>query len=89
MGGAAPRRLDVGSRADPAWPAGDAGLGRAHRHADRGRRGRACWSVPREALRDAKEALRSRLYRPGQREVRDRVLAALGRRFEEWRSAAA
>ncbi len=50
--------------------------------------GGPCWSVPREGLREAKEALRSRLYRPGQREVRDRVLAALGRRFEEWRSAA-
>ena len=51
--------------------------------------GGPCWSVPRETLREAKEALRSRLYRPGQREVRDRVLAALARRFEEWRSATA
>ena len=48
--------------------------------------GGPCWSVPREGSREAKEALRSRLYRPGQREVRDRVLAALARRFEEWRS---
>jgi hypothetical protein len=49
--------------------------------------GGPCWSVPREGLREAKEALRSRLYLPGQREVRDRVLAALARRFEQWRSA--
>jgi hypothetical protein len=48
--------------------------------------GGPCWSVPREGLREAKEALRSRLYRPGQREVRDRVLAALAQRFAEWRS---
>ena len=47
--------------------------------------GGPCWSVPREGLREAKEALRSRLYRPGQREVRDRVLAALAQRFVEWR----
>ena len=49
--------------------------------------GGPCWSVQREGLRQAKEALRSRLYRPGEREVRDRVLAALARRFEEWRGA--
>ena len=48
--------------------------------------GGPCWSVPREGLREAKEALRSRLYRPGQREVRDRVLAALAQRFADWRS---
>jgi hypothetical protein len=47
--------------------------------------GGPCWSVPREGMRDAKEALRSRLYRPGQREVRDRVLAAMVKRFEDWR----
>jgi len=44
------------------------------------------WSVPRDGLRQAKEALRSRLYRPGERELRDRTLAAMARRFEEWRS---
>jgi hypothetical protein len=48
--------------------------------------GGPCWSVPREGLREAKEALRSRLYRPGQREVRDGVLAVMGRRFAEWRT---
>lgn len=47
-----------------------------------------CWAVPREGLREAKEALRSRLYRKGEREVRDRVLAALARRFERWREEA-
>jgi hypothetical protein len=48
--------------------------------------GGPCWSVPREGLREAKEALRSRLYRPGQREVRDDVLAAMAQRFAHWRS---
>jgi len=48
--------------------------------------GGPCWSVPREGLREAKEALRARLYRPGERELRDRTLAAISRRFEEWRS---
>ena len=47
--------------------------------------GAPCWVAPREALRGAKEALRRRLYRKGEREVRDRVLAAMARRFEEWR----
>ncbi|MCH7484458.1 MAG: hypothetical protein IIA90_04840 [Chloroflexi bacterium] len=47
--------------------------------------GASCWVAPREALREAKEALRRRLYRAGEREVRDRVLAAMARRFEEWR----
>lgn len=49
--------------------------------------GGPCWSVPREGLREAKEALRSRLYRPGEREVRDRVLAAMAARFEVWRTS--
>ncbi|HVP05714.1 MAG TPA: hypothetical protein VMT90_08570 [Dehalococcoidia bacterium] len=49
--------------------------------------GGPCWSVPREGLRQAKEALRARLYRDNEREVRDRTLAAIARRFNEWRSA--
>jgi hypothetical protein len=49
--------------------------------------GGPCWAAPREGLREAKEALRARLYGPGQRKVRDRVLAAMVRRFEEWRAA--
>jgi len=44
------------------------------------------WAPPRDALREAKEALRRRLYSAGQRELRDRTLAALARRFEQWRS---
>jgi hypothetical protein len=44
------------------------------------------WSVPREGLRTAKEALRSRLYGPGERDLRDRTLAALAKQFEEWRA---
>jgi hypothetical protein len=47
--------------------------------------GGPCWSVPRDSLREAKEALRLRLYREGERELRDRTLAAMTRRFEEWR----
>jgi hypothetical protein len=47
--------------------------------------GGPCWSVPREGLRGAKEALRKRLYREGERDVRDRVLEAMAKRFEEWR----
>lgn len=45
------------------------------------------WAVPREGLRAAKEGLRARLYGPGQREVRDRVLAVLSRRLAAWRAA--
>lgn len=48
--------------------------------------GGPCWSVPRDGLRQAKEALRSRLYREGERELRDRTLAAMVKRFEGWRS---
>ena len=44
------------------------------------------WAPPRGGLREAKEALRRRLYGAGQRELRDRTLAALTRRFERWRS---
>jgi len=43
------------------------------------------WSVPRDRLREAKEALRARLYAPGQREVRDETLRRLAARFEAWR----
>lgn len=46
------------------------------------------WSVKREGLREAKEALRRRLYGPGDRELRDSTLAALARRFEAWRAGA-
>jgi hypothetical protein len=47
--------------------------------------GGPCWAVARDGLRDAKEDLRRRLYREGEREVRDHVLAAMAKRFEEWR----
>jgi hypothetical protein len=43
------------------------------------------WSVSRSRLREAKEALRARLYGPGQREVRDETLRRLAARFEAWR----
>jgi len=43
------------------------------------------WSVSRSWLREAKEALRARLYGPGQREVRDETLRRLAARFEAWR----
>ena len=46
----------------------------------------AGWSVERSSLRQAKEALRHRLYSPGEREVRDTVLAALSKRFATWRT---
>jgi len=39
------------------------------------------WAVSRDGLRDAKESLRSRLYAPGQRDVRDRVLRDIAARF--------
>lgn len=44
------------------------------------------WSIPHEGLREAKEALRRRLYGPRERELRDRTLAALAQRFEGWRA---
>lgn len=47
--------------------------------------GGPCWSVPRQDLRQAKEALRTRIYRPGQRDVRDRILAQLVHYFDELR----
>ena len=48
--------------------------------------GGPCWSVPRERLRPAKEALRLRLNKPGEREIRDSTLTAMARCFEEWRA---
>jgi hypothetical protein len=45
----------------------------------------AGWSVPRERLRECKEAVRARLYGPGEREVRDEALARLAQRFTGWR----
>ena len=47
--------------------------------------GSPSWSPPRDGLRAAKEALRKRIYGPGQREVRDEILARLSARFAEWR----
>ncbi len=44
------------------------------------------WAVPQAGLREAKEALRRRLYGPGERDLRDHTLSALAKRFEEWRS---
>ena len=44
------------------------------------------WAVTRDTLREEKEALRARLYRPGEREIRDRVLQAMAKRFASWRS---
>lgn len=49
--------------------------------------GGPCWAVPRDGLREAKEALRNRLYRGNERDIRDRTLAAMSRRFEEWRTS--
>ncbi len=46
------------------------------------------WAVPQAGLREAKEALRSRLYGPGERELRDRTLAALAKHFELSRESA-
>ena len=43
------------------------------------------WSVSRSGLRDAKEALRARMYGPGQRKMRDEMLRRLAKRFEAWR----
>jgi hypothetical protein len=46
------------------------------------------WSVPRDRLRPAKEALRARLYAHGERKTRDELLALLAARFARWRSGA-
>lgn len=43
------------------------------------------WSVPREGLRSAKEALRARLADDGESEERGRILRTLSARFEAWR----
>jgi hypothetical protein len=48
--------------------------------------GGPCWSIPREGLRQAKEALRSRIYGPGQRELRDRILVDLVLYFKQIRA---
>lgn len=45
----------------------------------------AGWAIERAHLRAAKEALRNRLYAPGQREVRDRTLRAMSAHFRRWR----
>jgi hypothetical protein len=47
--------------------------------------GGPCWSVPRDGLRQAKEALRSRIYAPNQRQLRDRILAKLVQHFDQIR----
>jgi hypothetical protein len=38
------------------------------------------YAVDRSSLRDSKEKLRARMYRPQQRERRDRILAEVARR---------
>lgn len=43
------------------------------------------WSVPRSRLREAKEALRARLYAGGEREVRHETLSRIVARFSSWR----
>ena len=70
IGHGLPGTLDWNAESDMLLAIGEAGAG---------------WSVPRNGLREAKEALRRRLYGPGERELRDRTLAALAKRFEEWR----
>jgi hypothetical protein len=66
-----PGTLEWDGASDMALAVGEAGAG---------------WAAPREGLREAKEALRRRLYGPGERELRDRTLAALVRRFEALRA---
>jgi hypothetical protein len=46
------------------------------------------WAAPPTGHREAKETLRSRLYGPGEREVRDRGLEIMSKRFAEWRAEA-
>ena len=65
-----PGTLDWDGRSDMTIAVGETGAG---------------WSVPRERLREAKEAVRVRLYGPGEREVRDEILARLAQRFAAWR----
>jgi hypothetical protein len=43
------------------------------------------WAVERAEIRPAKEALRNRLYGPGERELRDRTLQAISDHFARWR----
>jgi hypothetical protein len=43
------------------------------------------WAPDPDRLREEKEALRARLYGNGDRQRRDRVLAAMAARFAEWR----
>jgi hypothetical protein len=69
-----PGTLSWGGNADMALAVGELG---------------PCWSAPRERLREAKEGLRERLYAPGERQRRDRVLRALAERFEAWRAGLA
>jgi len=45
------------------------------------------WSVPRADLRAAKEALRRRIYGPGERERRDAILQRLSDRYAAWRGS--
>ena len=65
-----PGTLDWDGESDMAVAVGETGPG---------------WSVERSSLRKAKEALRARLYLPGERELRDAVLATLSKRFACWR----
>ena len=44
-------------------------------------------SMPQRGLREAKEALRTRVYAPGERARRDRILAGLAAQCVAWRTA--
>jgi hypothetical protein len=66
-----PGTLDWDGQSDMALAVGEAGK---------------FWSVPRERLRESKEALRARIYGPGEREIRDHILARLATRLERLRS---
>jgi hypothetical protein len=44
------------------------------------------WTGPPTGHREAKEGLRSRLYGPGEREIRDRALEIMSKRFATWRA---
>ena len=65
-----PGTLDWDGRSDMTIAVGETGAG---------------WSVLEESLREAKEAVRARLYGPGEREIRDAILARLAQRFAGWR----
>lgn len=45
------------------------------------------WAPDPARLREEKEALRARIHSAAERAVRDRVLAAMSRRFAAWRAA--